>query len=115
MRVVAPVRSARRELDLLAIAPIGEVPLGELILEPVERDRAFQHPDRDERLDRIVPRLRRVLGEISENALFEVGRDRDPWPSRGLTAVLTSCPRFAAAGISAAYPTPSGEWRSAPV
>src|SRR5208282_3135242 len=63
---------APRELDLLAIAPIGEVPLGELILEPVERDRAFEHPDGDDHHDVLRP-VHAQPGRVDRRHTFAVG------------------------------------------
>jgi len=48
IRVVPPVDAGRRIFDLLAIAPVAHVPVGDLFLDLVERDRPLEDPDGDD-------------------------------------------------------------------
>ena len=42
--VIAPVEAGRRQLHLLAITPVAQQSIGDLLLDPVERDRTLQQP-----------------------------------------------------------------------
>ena len=48
VRVVAPVDAGRRVLDPLPVSTIGQKPVRQLGLQPVDVDRSFQYPDAED-------------------------------------------------------------------